>query len=94
MPHSVNPQGIHEAYWVYVESLKPEGTPNLLVAAQPVAVKDLTAPFVTAEIPLQAPPSAGSYTLRAHVLSTSVIGVDLTTEVSFTVMEDDVPDLE
>jgi len=93
-PECTNPQGLYEAYWVYVEGLKPEGTPNSLITAQPLAVKDLTQTVLTAEIPFMSPPTPGTYALRVHVLSTSVIGVDLTTDCSFTVVEDDVPDLE
>jgi len=89
-----NPQGIFEAYWLYIEGLKPEGTPNSLICAQPMVVKDLAADVIKAEAGFQAPPTPGTYTLRVHILSTSVIGVDLTCEVSFTVVEDDVPTLE
>ena len=49
--------------------------------------------FFVDEVPFVAPP-AGSYTLRVHVLSTSVVGVELTTDVTFTVEEDDVPALQ
>ena len=56
-----------------------------------VLVKDLAADVIKAEAGFQAPPTPGTYTLRVHILSTSVIGVDLTCEVSFTVVEDDVP---
>ena len=59
-----------------------------------MVVKDLEQSVVTAEQPFTAPPNPGKYTLRVHVTSTSVIGIDLTTDVSFTVVEDDVPDLE
>jgi len=89
-----NPQGIFEAYWLYIEGLKPEGTPNSLICAQPMVVKDLTADAITAEAPFTAPPVPGTYTLRVHVTSTSVIGVDLSYDVSFTVVEDDVPALQ
>ena len=82
-----NPQGIFEAYWLYIEGLKPEGTPNSLICAQPMVVKDLAADVIKAEAGFQAPPTPGTYTLRVHILSTSVIG-------GFTVVEDDVPTLE
>jgi len=93
-PQPSNPQGIYEAYWVYVEGLKPEGTPNSLITAQPLAVKDLTETTLKAEIPFAAPPAPGTYNLRVHILSTSVIGIEISTDVSFEVVEDDVPDLE
>lgn len=93
-PQPNNPQGIFEAYWLYIEGLKPEGTPNSLICAQPMVVKDLEQGVVTAEAPFTAPPAPGKYTLRVHLLSTSVIGIDETCEVSFTVVEDDVPALE
>jgi len=93
-PAPNNPQGIYEAYWVYIEGLKPKGTPNSLVCAQPLVVKDLSAESVSAEQPFMAPPAPGTYTLRVHVVSTSVVGIALTQDVSFTVVEDDVPALE
>ena len=37
----MNPHGILEAYWLYVEGVKPEGTPNSLLGAQPLVVQDL-----------------------------------------------------
>jgi hypothetical protein len=92
-PPPNNPQGIFEAYWLYIEGLKPQGTPNSLIAAQPMAVKDLSQKVVSAEVPFQAPGVAGEYNLRVHIVSTSVIGVDLRTDVPFTVVEDDVPAL-
>jgi len=92
-PACNNPQGIYEAYWLYIEGLKPEGTPNSLIAAKPMVVKDLEEKVIVDEVPFVAP-AAGSYTLRVHVLSTSVIGVELSTDVTFTVEEDDVPDLQ
>ena len=88
-----NPQGIYEAYWLYVEGLK-EGQPNSLIAAQPMVVKDLEEAVVEAEKDFQAPPKPGTYTLRVHVVSTSVIGIHHTKDVSCTVVEDDVPALE
>ena len=59
-----------------------------------MVVKDLEQTTITAEAPFTAPPTPGKYTLRVHLTSTSVIGIDLTTDVSFTVVEDDVPALE
>ena len=41
-----------------------------------------------------APPVPGEYKLRVHVTSTSVIGIHCTMDAGFTVVEDDVPDLE
>lgn len=120
-PACNNPQGIYEAYWLYVEGLKPVGTPNSLIVAKPLVVTDLESKAVTAEVSkkhpetstafrfsdasraqptltiqavFQAPPNPGTYTLRAHVTSTSVIGIQLQADVTFTVVEDDVPDLE
>jgi len=93
-PPCNNPQGIYEAYWLFIEGLKPEGTPNSLVCAQPMVVKDLAESVVKAEQTFVAPPNPGKYTLRVHLVSTSVIGIDLTTDASFIVVEDDVPDLE
>lgn len=74
-PPCNNPQGIYEAYWLYLEGLKPEGTPNSLILAKPLVVTDLEAKVVTGEAVFQAPPKPGTYTLRAHITSTSVIGV-------------------
>lgn len=58
-----------------------------------MVVKNLEEQTIVDEVPFVAPP-AGTYTLRVHVISTSVIGVWLQTDVSFTVAEDDVPDLQ
>jgi len=93
-PPPNNPQGIYEAYWVYIEGLKPQGTPNSLVCAQPLVVKDVSASEVSVEQPFVAPPTPGTYTLRVHLVSTSVVGIALTHDVSFVVVEDDVPALE
>jgi hypothetical protein len=93
-PPCNNPQGIYEAYWVYLEGVK-EGAPNSLIQAKPLVVTgDVRAPSVSLELLFQAPPVAGRYHLRVHVTSTSVIGIFLTTDVAFTVIDDDVPDLE
>jgi len=51
--------GIYEAYWLYLEGVKPEGTANSLVMAQPMVVKDLKATAVTAEATFTAPPDPG-----------------------------------
>ena len=88
-----NPKGILEAYWLYIEGVKPEGTPNSLIAAQPVVVKDLREAVVRATQAFMAPPDAGTYNLRIHLTSTSVIGVNLAHDCTFTVVEDDVPAL-
>jgi len=93
-PTPNNPQGIVEAYWLYVEGLKPEGTPNSLIAAQPMVVKDASQTVISAEVPFTAPPNAGEYTLRLRVTSTSVVGVNHVVDVGFKVVEDDVPALE
>ena len=50
--------------------------------------------FCSFQAVFQAPPAPGTYNLRVHVTSTSVIGIYETCELSFTVVEDDVPDLE
>ena len=83
-----------EAYWLYIEGLKPEGTPNSLIAAQPLVVKDLEMQTIEAKVPFTAPPKSGTYTLRAHVCSTSVVGLEMSADVDFIVIEDDVPALE
>uniref|UniRef100_A0A7S0NTP6 SEC63 domain-containing protein n=1 Tax=Calcidiscus leptoporus TaxID=127549 RepID=A0A7S0NTP6_9EUKA len=90
----INNQGIFEAYWLYVEGHKPKETPNSLLAAQPMPVKDVDAPHVEAQVVFTAPPTLGKYQLTVHVLSTSVIGVELSQDVMFEVVEDDVPALE
>ena len=89
----MNPHGILEAYWLYIEGVKPEGTPNSLIAAQPVVVKDLREAVVRATQAFMAPPDAGTYNLRIHLTSTSVTGVNLAHDCTFTVVEDDVPAL-
>ena len=93
-PPCNNPQGIYEAYWLYIEGLKPEGTPNSLIVAKPMVCNDVKQGVIAAEAVFQAPPKTGEYKLRVHVTSTSVIGINLTKDVAFTVVEDDVPDLE
>ena len=57
-------------------------------------VKALDEPYVAAELGFRAPPTPGKYPVRVHVISTSVIGVDLTVEAEFTVVEDDLPPLQ
>mmetsp|Transcript_75892 Transcript_75892/g.201635 ORF Transcript_75892/g.201635 Transcript_75892/m.201635 type:complete len:388 (+) Transcript_75892:32-1195(+) len=94
LPECTNPQGIYEAYWCYVEGLKPEGTPNTLVSAQPVVVKDLTASLVEAKFIFIAPETPGEYGLRLHFCNTSIIGCYETYDCRFEVAEDDVPCLE
>lgn len=89
-----NPHGILEAFWLYVEGLKPEGTPNVLIAAQPMVVKDLSTPVLRATLKFDAPPTPEEYKLIVHVASTTVVGCDLQVPISFTVQEDDVPSLE
>ena len=39
-------------------------------------------------------PTPGEFKLRVHLLSTSVVGVDRHEDVSFKMVEDDVPALE
>jgi len=93
-PPCNNPQGIYEAYWLYVEGIKPQGTPNSLIVAKPVVVQDVSLDVVKADAVFQSPPHPGTYQLRVHITSTSVTGINLSKDVSFTVVEDDVPDLE
>jgi len=93
-PKPNNEQGIYEAYWLFLEGLKPEGTANSLIQAKPAVCKDVNSKYVEESMMFTAPPTPGTYHLRVHVLSTSVIGIDLTKDVDFTVVEDDVPDLE
>jgi len=96
-PPASSQDGIYEAYWLYVEGLKDEPkTPNSLLSAQPMVVKDLNAQTVEPSQPcgFTAPDKAGTYRLAVHVLSTSVTGVDLAFECSFDVVEDDVPALD
>lgn len=91
----MNPQGILEAYWCYVEGVKPDAqTPNSLIGAQPMVVKSLDEAFVSLEVCFRAPPTAGKYPIKVHVISTSVIGIDQMIDAEFCVVEDDVPDLE
>ena len=65
-----------------------------LICAQPMVVKDLEQVVVSAEAGFTAPPAAGDYKLRVHVLSTSVAGIEMAVDVGFKVVEDDVPALE
>jgi len=90
-----NPQGILEAYWCFVEGVKPQPeVPNSLIAAQPMIVKSLDEAFVSMTFPFKAPPTVGKYPLKVHLISTSVIGINLTADAEFVVVEDDVPSLE
>ena len=88
-----NPQGILEAYWLYIEGVKPDGEPNVMIAAQPLVVKDLTTTTLRASVKFESPPQPGEYTLIAHIASTTVIGCDLNGTATFNVVEDDVPPL-
>lgn len=90
----MNPHGILEAYWLYVEGIKPDGTPNSLVGAQPMVVQDLALAVVKGKVSFMAPPTPGQYKLAVHVVSTSVVGVDMIGECSFCVEEDDAPPLQ
>jgi len=93
-PTAENPQGILEAWWLYVEGIKPEGTPNVMIAAQPLVVKDLSTPVLRTLLKFEAPPSPDTYKLLVHVCSTTVVGSDMRQPISFVVQEDDVPALE
>jgi len=89
-----NPHGVLEAFWLYVEGQRPEGSANVLIAAQPLIVKDLATPTLRATVQFDAPPTPGEYSLTAHINSTSVVGCDLASDLKFVVQEDDVPALE
>lgn len=88
----VNPKGILEAYWAYVEGHTPSG--SALLAAQPLTVTDLSTRTLPAVAKFEAPKEAGVYGLTVYISSTSVIGCDLTERLEFIVQEDDVPALE
>ena len=87
-----NPNGILEAYWVYVEGHTPQG--STLLAAQPLTVTDLATKSLPAATKFEAPKEPGEYRITVHISSTSVVGCDLTAPLKFTVQEDDVPALE
>lgn len=80
-----SPHGACEAYWIYSEGLKPEGTPNSLLAAQPLIVDDLTQEYADAHVVFTAPPEPGTYAVRVHILSTAVVGVEVQQDVQFCV---------
>ena len=88
----VNPKGILEAYWAYVEGHTPSG--SALLAAQPLTVTDLSTRTLPAVAKFEAPKEAGVYGLTVYISSTSVVGCDLTERLEFIVQEDDVPALE
>jgi len=90
----MNPHGILEAYWLYVEGVKPDATPNSLLGAQPLVVQDLALQVIKGKVSFIAPPTPGEYQLAVHVVSTSVVGVDMTGKCSFWVREDDAPPLQ
>lgn len=90
----MNPHGILEAYWLYVEGVKPDAAPNSLLGAQPLVVQDLALPVIKGKVSFIAPPSPGEYKLAVHVVSTSVVGIDMTGKCSFLVREDDAPPLQ
>uniref|UniRef100_A0A7S0LMH3 Uncharacterized protein n=1 Tax=Coccolithus braarudii TaxID=221442 RepID=A0A7S0LMH3_9EUKA len=89
-----NPQGILEAYWLYIEGHMPGGKPNALLAAKPLTVTDLTVSSCTSAPNFVAPKEAGEYKVTAHIASTSVVGCDMSLTLSFQVEEDDVPALD
>jgi len=90
----MNPHGILEAYWLYVEGVKPDGTPNSLLGAQPLVVQDLALQVIKGKVSFIAPPTPGEFHLAVHVVSTSVVGVDMKGGCSFCVQEDDAPPLQ
>lgn len=89
-----NPQGILEGYWLYLERVTEEGKPNVLIAAQPLSCKDLATRALKAKLEFEAPKEAGDYHLSIHISSTSVVGCDTSTPLTFTVEADDCPSLE
>ena len=85
-------RSVVEAYWLVVEGLKDDPEPNAMVHHQPMTVTSVATESVRARTRFAAPPP-GSYTLRVHVLSSSVAGIALLKDVDFVVEEDDVPEL-
>jgi len=89
---TLNPQGIIEAYWAYIEGHTPKG--STLLAATPLTVTSLATTTLPAVSKFEAPKEAGTYDCTVHIVSTSVVGVDITRKLSFVVQDDDVPALE
>ncbi|KAL1515720.1 hypothetical protein AB1Y20_002336 [Prymnesium parvum] len=93
--HAIQPEDSHaktedraalEAYWNYLEGVKPPGTPNSLLAAQPLVVTNPSQKALPAEVTFIAPPAPGTYALRVHIMSASVAGVELEQDVEFAVV--------
>ena len=62
------------------------GTPNSLLAAQPLVVTDLSQHVLSAQVTFMAPQAAGNYALRLHIISASVVGVELEQDLDFVVV--------
>jgi len=88
---AANPQGIIEAYWLYVEGRTPQG--STLLAAQPLTVTSLDTASLPAVAKFEAPKEAGEYHVTVYISSTSVVGCDMRKALKFVVEEDDVPAL-
>jgi len=89
---TLNPQGIIEAYWAYIEGHTPKG--STLLAATPLTVTSLATTQLPAISKFEAPKEAGTYAVTVHIVSTSVVGCDIAHKLSFIVQDDDVPALE
>jgi len=89
-----NPQQILEAYYCLIEGVKPDPTPNSLLGCTPMVVKKLDEKELKLQVPFGGPPTAGTYQLRVHCVSTSVVGADICVDVTLTMVDDDVPALE
>jgi len=94
IPEALAPQGIYEAFYLILEGLMGEGKPNHLVSIQPAIVKDLTEKTIKVPITFVAPEKPGQYSLRIHLTTNSIVGVYLSQDISFEVIEDDVPTLQ
>jgi hypothetical protein len=81
-----------EAYWLIVEGVKADPEPNPMVHHQPMVVTSVAADKVRARVRFAAP-GPGEYSVRVHVISSSVAGMEIQQQVGFTVEEDDVPEL-
>eukprot|EP00316_Scyphosphaera_apsteinii_P012230 CAMPEP_0119317232 /NCGR_PEP_ID=MMETSP1333-20130426/42420_1 /TAXON_ID=418940 /ORGANISM="Scyphosphaera apsteinii, Strain RCC1455" /LENGTH=407 /DNA_ID=CAMNT_0007323105 /DNA_START=117 /DNA_END=1340 /DNA_ORIENTATION=+ len=92
--NDLNPKGILEAYWLYVEGHTPEGSSSVLLAAQPLTVADLSTPSCSATVKFDAPKQPAEYLLTVYIASTSVVGCDMSLNLKFKVEEDDVPALD
>jgi len=94
IPEPVAPGGIYEAFLLLMESVMDNGKENVLLAAAPAIVKDLTQKTMHFPVPFAAPANPGKYTLRIHLTTTSIVGIYASKDFQFEVVEDDVPSLE